>query len=71
MADLIKDGLQSTDEEVYSFLLIGQSNMAGRGDFADVEPIKNKRCLMLRMGRWQIMSEPINPDRKIFGGSTH
>lgn len=71
MADLIKDGLQSTEKEVYSFLLIGQSNMAGRGDFNEVEPIQNKQCLMLRMGRWQTMSEPINPDRKILEGRTH
>ena len=71
MEAFIKDGLQNVEEEVYSFLMIGQSNMAGRGNFEDVEPIKNKRCLMLRMGRWQMMSEPINPDRKIFGTSTH
>ena len=71
MAEVIKDGLQTIDDEVYSFLLIGQSNMAGRGEFSDVEPIKNKNCLMLRMGRWQKMSEPINPDRKIFDSKTH
>lgn len=71
MADLIKDGLQNLQEEVYSFLLIGQSNMAGRGEFGEVEPIKNKQCLMLRMGRWQAMSEPINPDRRILEGKTH
>lgn len=71
MADLIKDGLQTTSEEIYSFLLIGQSNMAGRGEFSDVEPIKNKNCRMLRMGRWQTMSEPINPDRAIFTGRFH
>jgi hypothetical protein len=72
MADLIKDGLQTQGGEIYSFLMIGQSNMAGRGEFADVEPINNPNCRMLRMGRWQKMSEPINPDRKIFSkGSFH
>ena len=71
MAEVIKDGLQNLQEEVYSFLLIGQSNMAGRGEFGEVEPIKNKQCLMLRMGRWQTMSEPINPDRRILEGKTH
>ena len=71
MADLIKDGLQTQGEQIYSFLLIGQSNMAGRGEFADVEPIKNKNCRMLRMGRWQTMSEPINPDRAILSGKYH
>lgn len=69
--DLIKDGIQSAEEPIYSFLLIGQSNMAGRGEFSDVEPIKNKHCRMLRMGRWQTMSEPINPDRAILTGLYH
>ncbi len=50
-----------------SFLLIGQSNMAGRGDFGEVPEIVNDNCFMLRMGRWQPMSEPINPDRGIWG----
>ena len=50
-----------------SFLMLGQSNMAGRGDFGEVEEIKNPLCKMLRNGRWQTMSEPINPDRQIFG----
>ena len=50
-----------------SFLMLGQSNMAGRGDFGEVEPIQNPLCKMLRNGRWQPMSEPINPDRQIFG----
>ena len=49
-----------------SFLMIGQSNMAGRGDFGEVEEINNPLCKMLRNGRWQPMSEPINPDRGIF-----
>ena len=48
-----------------AFLMIGQSNMAGRGDFGEVEPIRNPRCFMLRNGRWQPMSEPVNPDRSI------
>lgn len=49
-----------------SFLMLGQSNMAGRGDFGEVEEIRNPLCKMLRNGRWQPMSEPINPDRAIF-----
>ena len=66
---MIKDGLNVQEGEIRSYLLIGQSNMAGRGTVGDVPPIKNKNCLMLRMGRWQRMSEPINPDRAIFEGS--
>ena len=41
--------------------------MAGRGDFGEVPEIVNNRCFMLRNGDWQPMSEPINPDRQIFG----
>lgn len=47
-------------------MLIGQSNMAGRGDFGEVPAIENEHCFMLRNGRWQPMSEPINPDRSVF-----
>lgn len=47
----------------HSFLLIGQSNMAGRGFLKDVPPICNEHIKMLRNGRWQIMFEPINYDR--------
>ena len=67
---MIVDGLKK-NEETMSFLMIGQSNMAGRGDFGEVEPIDNRNCLMLRMGRWQRMSEPINPDRAVFGVEFH
>ena len=67
----IKDGLQKNEGEIGAFLMIGQSNMAGRGEFADVPPISNKLCYMLRMGRWQKMAEPVNPDRPIFEGKFH
>ena len=30
-----------------SFLLIGQSNMAGRGEFGEVPEIINSKCFML------------------------
>ncbi len=50
-----------------SFLMIGQSNMAGRGDLGDVKEINNPRCFMLRCGRWVTMSDPVNPDRGICG----
>lgn len=53
-----------------SFLLIGQSNMAGRGYFGEVPHIENPLCKMLRNGKWQPMSEPICPDRPIFTGKT-
>ena len=43
---------------IHSFLLIGQSNMAGRGNIADVERIDNPHLKMLRNGRWQPMIPP-------------
>ena len=54
--------------DLHSFLVIGQSNMAGRGDFGEVEPINNFRCYMLRNGRFVKMYEPLNVDRAIFDG---
>lgn len=50
-----------------SVLLIGQSNMAGRGFIEDVPPIYNEHIHMLRNGRWQTMAEPLNFDRHISG----
>lgn len=54
---------------IHSFLLIGQSNMAGRGYFNEVEPIENPRIKVLRNGRWQNMFTPVNPDRAFAGVS--
>lgn len=52
---------------VKSFLMLGQSNMAGRGFIHEVTPIYNERIQMLRNGRWQMMTEPINYDRPVSG----
>lgn len=52
---------------VKSFLMLGQSNMAGRGYIYEVAPIYNERIQMLRNGRWQMMTEPINYDRPVAG----
>lgn len=54
---------------IKSFLMIGQSNMAGRGFLQDVPPIINERIQMLRNGRWQMMIEPVNYDRPVSGVS--
>lgn len=67
----MNDGISVDNKEIVSFLMIGQSNMAGRGDFGEVPPIENKNCYMLRMGRWQPMSEPINVDRDILNITFH
>lgn len=50
-----------------SFLMIGQSNMAGRGFVQDVPSIYNEQIQMLRNGRWQMSAEPVNFDREVAG----
>lgn len=67
----MKDGISLESKKIVSFLMIGQSNMAGRGEFGEVPPIENENCYMLRMGRWQPMSEPINVDRDILTITFH
>ena len=52
-----------SQNEILSFLMVGQSNMSGRGDFGIVQPINNPGCVMFRMGMWQPMTEPINIDK--------
>lgn len=52
---------------IHSFLLIGQSNMAGRGFTDEVEPIQNEHIKVLRNGRWQKMYVPVNCDRRTSG----
>lgn len=59
------------NNEIESFLMIGQSNIAGRGEFGEVEAIENDDCFMLRMGLWEKMSEPINPDAPIYCEDFH
>lgn len=52
---------------IHSFLLIGQSNMAGRGHADEVEPILNDKLIVLRNGRWRPMYTPVNPDTGMAG----
>lgn len=52
---------------LHSFLMAGQSNMAGRGFLKDVKQIYDEQIKMLVNGRWQTMTEPINPDRPTAG----
>ena len=46
------------------FLMIGQSNMAGRGEFGEVPDISDHRCRMMRNGLFRPMAEPINCDHQ-------
>lgn len=52
---------------INSFLMIGQSNMAGRGYPSDVQMIYDEKIKMLVNGRWHTMTEPINCDRPTAG----
>ncbi len=54
---------------IHSFLLIGQSNMAGRGVIGSVPAIENPRLYVARNARWQPMFVPVNPDRPFSGVS--
>lgn len=52
---------------IHSFLLIGQSNMAGRGFVEEALPVDKTHIKVLRNGRWQKMFRPVNPDRSFSG----
>ena len=52
---------------MHSILIIGQSNMAGRGFKEEVPPIINDKLYVLRNGCWRDMYVPVNPDR-VFSG---
>lgn len=48
---------------IESFLLIGQSNMAGRGELSEVPPIVNEKILMFRNNQWVMAEEPVHIDK--------
>ncbi|MBE6656085.1 MAG: sialate O-acetylesterase [Ruminococcaceae bacterium] len=52
---------------MHSILIIGQSNMAGRGFPGEVAPIDTTDLFVLRNGRWWKMYTPVNPDRVTVG----
>ena len=52
---------------LHSFLLIGQSNMAGRGFINEAKQVDTSHIFILRNGRWQNMFRPIHPDRSFSG----
>ncbi len=52
---------------IHSFLMIGQSNMAGRGNAAEVPAIENGSVFVLRNGIFRPMHFPINFDRFFSG----
>ncbi len=54
---------------ISSFLLIGQSNMAGRGILENGGAIWNANIFKLVGGRWQTAWEPLSSDRAFAGAS--
>lgn len=54
---------------IHSFLLIGQSNAAGRGFLEEATPLDhcNGRLKVQRNGLWLNMFRPVNPDRSFSG----
>lgn len=56
-----------TETSINAFLLMGQSNMAGRGVVDEVEPIQHPHIVMLRHGEWTTATEPLHLDKWIAG----
>ena len=54
---------------IHSFLLIGQSNAAGRGFLNEAGPLDtcDGKLLVARNGLWLKIFRPVNPDRKFSG----
>ena len=52
---------------IHSFLLIGQSNMAGRGLISEAHDIDSSRIRISSNGHWTDMFRPINRDRPFAG----
>ena len=63
--------VESDDTKVYTqkqaVLLVGQSNMAGRGWLKTVAPISDSRIKLLRNNQWIQMVEPIHTDKNSAG----
>jgi hypothetical protein len=56
-------------DKVYLFLLIGQSNMAGRGAVEAADQVGNRRIAYYNANRqWQVARDPLHWDRPNFNG---
>jgi hypothetical protein len=53
---------------LHVFLLIGQSNMSGRGRLEEVALLQDPQVLMFRDGRWMAAEEPLHTDRPDIAG---
>lgn len=52
---------------INAFLMMGQSNMSGRGALDDLPEINNPHVFALRDGGWEIAREPVVRDRPFSG----
>jgi len=50
------------------FLLIGQSNMSGRGRVNEIPSLSNPQLFMFREGRWTTAGEPLHTDKPNMAG---
>ena len=64
---MIHDGIHMQEITMGSVLMLGQSNMAGRGRIDEAVAIQTAGISVLRNGRWRAMYRPVNPDRKTSG----
>ena len=56
------------NQPINIFLLMGQSNMAGRGDLQTVVPIHHPDILMFRDRGWETAEEPLHTDKPEIAG---
>lgn len=56
-------------DEINIFLLMGQSNMAGRGHLSEVPDLSHPDILMFRDGRWIAAKEPLHTDKPAVAGA--
>jgi len=56
------------DQKLDVFLLIGQSNMAGRGVMGEVSALRHSSVFMFREGQWIAAEEPLHTDKPEIAG---
>ncbi len=60
--------VMSSANELRIFLLIGQSNMAGRGRLGEAPPLHHPGVWMFRRGEWIMAEEPLHTDKPALAG---
>ena len=60
--------MKSTNLPLEMFLLIGQSNMAGRGPLEAVPALCHPNVRMFRNGQWTLAKEPLHTDKPAIAG---